>query len=124
MYIEKFNTEQCGYNVAYYGCKPRASKLKGTHLTQERKLKFLKTAWHANGNENASANRYYIADNNGNEYVCECRTDIMTQLNLSMKQVKRLISCKDEWYIPRHHINNKYVNDERHFKLLKVERIN
>jgi len=32
-YIEKFNTEQCGYNVAYYGCKPKISKLKGIHLS-------------------------------------------------------------------------------------------
>ena len=124
LYIEKFNTEQYGYNVAYYGCKSKISKLKGTHLSPERKLEFLKTAWHAGGNKNASANRYYIVDNDNNEYICECRTDIMAQLNLSMKQVKGLISCKNEWYIPRCHINNKYVNDARHFKLLKVEKIN
>jgi len=48
----------------------------------------------------------------------------MTQLNLSMKQVKKLISCKDEWYIPRHHVDDKYVNDIRKFKLLKIEKIN
>ena len=123
-YIRKYNTEIDGYNVAYYGSKPKISKLKGIHLSPERCMQISESHWKAPGIKNPAANRYYIVDNNGNKYICECRTDIMTQLSLSFKQAKALISCKNKWYIPRYHVNNKYVNDERHFKLLKVEKIN
>ena len=124
-YISLYNTEYDGYNVAYYRSKTHTSKLSGRHLSQERvkeTLKYLQPT--KPGKDNISANRYYIEDNAGNTYCCECRNDIVNQLGISFKQVKCLISFNGEWYTPRHHINNKYVDDKRSFRLIKKEKIN
>ena len=71
LYIEKFNTECCGYNVAYYGCKTRVSKLKGRPLSPERRIQLRENHFDVSGIKNPSANRYYISDNDGNNYICE-----------------------------------------------------
>lgn len=125
LYIAKYDTEFSGYNTAYYGSRHRISSLKGRALSLERKTKLLEVAVPAKpGRDNLSAKRYYIIDNYKNEYICECRTDIMNKLGLSLKQTKGLISLAGEQYTPREHIGNKYVNSTRSFMLLKVEYIN
>lgn len=125
LYIAKYDTEFSGYNTTYYGSKFRVSPLKGHALPPERKAKFLETAVVAQpGRDNVSAKRYYIIDNYKNEYTCECRTDIMNKLGLSLKQTKGLISLAGKWYTPRKHVDNKYVNSTISYMLLKVEHIN
>ena len=122
-YISKYNTDKVGYNIAYRCSGVIDNKLKGIKLSPERCRKISETHWRAPGSSNPAANRYYIVDDSNKEYVCECRNDIVKQLNVSFKQAKRIIANIGKWYTIRVHKGGKYVFGKS-FKLLKIEKIN
>lgn len=122
-YISKYNTDKVGYNIAYRSSSVVDNKLKGIKLSPERCMKISETHWRAPGSNNPAANRYYILDELENEYVCECREDIVKQLNISFKQAKCIIANIGEWYTIRVHKDGKYVAGKS-FKLLRIEKIN
>lgn len=122
-YIKEFNTDNVGYNVAHRSSSVIPGPWSGKKHSDETRKKISESHWKAPGATNPSANRYYILDELENEYVCECREDIVKQLNISFKQAKHIIANIGDWYTTRIHKDGKYIAGKS-FKLLRIEKIN